>query len=315
MANPQKENGHTGIANEIIEALAKTRIPGEAMQVLWVIFRKTYGWDKIEDWISLGQFSKLTGLHKQTVFKAIKKLQKMNIVTKKGDGVTKKGDAQKLTYSFNKDYETWKPLPKKVTSPLLVTGGNPKRLKGVTQKDTHNNTNTTDTNTTIMSKSAKKSDLDVQLLDWKINKVHEWYCQIIDHDPKRYQLTPARQKKIVARLKEFSVYELWAAINAVSWDDWAMGRNPKTNGKKFNDLVTNILDSYELTEKWLNIFIDNQGGRGEIDKYERELEARISTRKTAGENDLFDGKQPEPKDNPGAKRTLETNETDAAPIT
>ena len=37
MANPQTENGYTKIANEIMEALAHIRIPGEAMQVLLVI--------------------------------------------------------------------------------------------------------------------------------------------------------------------------------------------------------------------------------------------------------------------------------------
>lgn len=46
MANPQCENGFTKIANELMEALAKIRIPGEARQVLDVIFRQTYGWNK-----------------------------------------------------------------------------------------------------------------------------------------------------------------------------------------------------------------------------------------------------------------------------
>ena len=52
MANPQAENGHTDIANEIVEALARTRISGTETQLLWVIFRKTYGWHKKEDEIS-----------------------------------------------------------------------------------------------------------------------------------------------------------------------------------------------------------------------------------------------------------------------
>ena len=46
MANPQKENGYTSIANDIVEALAGIRIPGEARQCLDVILRKTYGWNK-----------------------------------------------------------------------------------------------------------------------------------------------------------------------------------------------------------------------------------------------------------------------------
>ncbi len=74
MANPQKENGHVDIANEIMEALAGIRISGEEWQCLCVIFRKTYGWHKKEDWISLSQFNLLTKLKKPNIFRAIKKL-------------------------------------------------------------------------------------------------------------------------------------------------------------------------------------------------------------------------------------------------
>lgn len=34
MAEPQKENGYTPIANEIMDALCRIRIPGEERQVL-----------------------------------------------------------------------------------------------------------------------------------------------------------------------------------------------------------------------------------------------------------------------------------------
>jgi len=62
MAEPQKENGYTPIANEIMEALCRIRIPGEERQVLDCILRKTYGWNKCEDAISLTQFMEMTGL-------------------------------------------------------------------------------------------------------------------------------------------------------------------------------------------------------------------------------------------------------------
>ena len=83
MADPQRENGYIGIAFEIWNALARTRIPGQAMQVLFFILRKTYGWDKKEDRISLSQFQEGTGLTKVAVCKSLKKLVDMNIITKK----------------------------------------------------------------------------------------------------------------------------------------------------------------------------------------------------------------------------------------
>jgi len=109
VANPQAEDGHVDIANEIIEALAKIRISGEEMQCLWVIFRKTYGWHKKQDDIALSQFCQFTNLKKPTVCRAISKLlsKKIIVIIKKDNGIS--------SYGFNKDFETWEPLSKKIT--------------------------------------------------------------------------------------------------------------------------------------------------------------------------------------------------------
>lgn len=114
-ANPQLENGYTSIANEIMDALCKIRIPGEAMQVLLFILRKTYGWNKKEDRISLSQFAVGTGLKKTTICKSLRKLEDMRlIITKKGKGITQFGNEYSTSYCFNKIYLNWVPLPKKV---------------------------------------------------------------------------------------------------------------------------------------------------------------------------------------------------------
>jgi phage replication O-like protein O len=62
MANPQAENGHVDIANEIVEALAKIHLSSYESRVLWTVFRKTYGWHKKEDWITNTQIANLTGI-------------------------------------------------------------------------------------------------------------------------------------------------------------------------------------------------------------------------------------------------------------
>jgi len=129
MANPQRENGYTAISNEIMEALAKIRIAGEARQMLDVIIRKTYGFNKRQDTIPTFQFKKLTDLSNMAIHKAREKLNNMNLIT-----ITKKGNSQDLTYSFQKDYEKWKPLPKKVSVTQKGNRCYPKRLKTVTKK-------------------------------------------------------------------------------------------------------------------------------------------------------------------------------------
>lgn len=120
MATPQTENGYTRIASEILDALARIRIPGEAMQIFWVVLRKTYGFQKKEDAIALSQFCLATGITKPNVCAALKKLKEMNLITQKDNAVAN-------VYSINKDYTTWKPLPKKITLP--------KKIMIVTQKD------------------------------------------------------------------------------------------------------------------------------------------------------------------------------------
>lgn len=103
MASPQKENGFTPIANEILEALAKININGEARQVLDVIIRKTYGFQKKQDKISLSQFVLTTSLKKSAVCRGLNRLKKMNIIIKI--------DNENCTiYRFNKNFDTWKSL-------------------------------------------------------------------------------------------------------------------------------------------------------------------------------------------------------------
>ena len=111
MANPQSENGHTDIANEILEALCKINLSSYQSRILNAIFRKTYGWNKKSDWISNSQLVELTGLKKQHVSRALSELKKRNMIIREGRDT-----------SFQKDYDQWKELPRKVTKlPKEVT--------------------------------------------------------------------------------------------------------------------------------------------------------------------------------------------------
>ena len=108
MANVQVENGYTRIANEALEALVKVRLPPSEKDLILFIIRKTYGYNKREDRISLTQFEKGTDLSRPTVVKALRNLISRKIVVKTG-----------LLLRFNKDYETWV-----VNAGLLVKSSN-----------------------------------------------------------------------------------------------------------------------------------------------------------------------------------------------
>jgi len=111
MANPQKENGFTAIANEILEQLVKTPLLGAEFQVLLFILRKTYGYHKKQDRISFTQFEKGTGISRQTINKTIK-----NLITK-GMIVKIYLPEGNIGYTFIKDHEKWV-----VKTHLLVKG-------------------------------------------------------------------------------------------------------------------------------------------------------------------------------------------------
>lgn len=101
---PQLENGYTKIANEILEALCNVNLSPYESRLLWCIIRKTYGFNKKEDWIANSQLIEATGLLKGSVSKAKAKLIQRKIVTQTGNKI-----------SFNKLYKQWRELPKQVT--------------------------------------------------------------------------------------------------------------------------------------------------------------------------------------------------------
>lgn len=142
MANPQKENGYVVIANEIIDALIRYRLPGEQRQILDAIFRKTYGYNKKRDAIALSQFVKMTGLKKPNIIRAIRGLLSKKIIF-----VIKKDNASAHVYEFNKNYDKWVPLSKKITLSkkimTVIKKDNPSLSKVIPTKD-----NTTKDNTT-----------------------------------------------------------------------------------------------------------------------------------------------------------------------
>ncbi len=104
IASPQKENGFTPIANEIVDQFCKTkhRLSGDEWIILWIILRKTYGWNKPNDMISLSQFAEISGMKRQNIHRALKKLS-----SKKMIAVIKIDDRKPITYSLEKDYEKW----------------------------------------------------------------------------------------------------------------------------------------------------------------------------------------------------------------
>ena len=242
MADVQKEYGYTALANNYIEALAKIRIPGEANQCLLVIFRKTWGWNKKKDEISLSQFVEKTGICKPHVCRALSILIEMNIitVTKKGNGITE--------YSIQKDFEKWKPLPKKVTLPKKVIGVTKKGNAQISEKSP-NGTDTTivegkktkkqalpfwghTKNTRIKPSSTKDTSIDESKNKLKSNKewspkikflVEEYFKTLTEGQQVRFEKQRDKFHSCcdkLLRIDGFSEEEIRKAINFARYHDF-----------------------------------------------------------------------------------------------
>ena len=96
MTNVQLENGYTKIANEFMDALCRFRIPGGTRQVIDCIFRKTYGWNKKEDWVSHSQIVYMTDMKKGNVSRELSKAITHKIVIVSDNKL-----------KLNKNYEEW----------------------------------------------------------------------------------------------------------------------------------------------------------------------------------------------------------------
>lgn len=133
-ASPQIENGHIDIANELVEALARTQLSGYESRVLWALWRKTWGWVKKDKKgktiyditkngkrqlvklkkasISSKEWVRITGLHKSHISRTLRGLYLRNIVIKL--------DNEKK-WGFQKNYNKWLAPIKRDLLPKMVT--------------------------------------------------------------------------------------------------------------------------------------------------------------------------------------------------
>ena len=102
MITRQPDYGPLEIPVDVWDSLSGIRIPGEAMQVLMVIIRRTYGWHQRQTAIPNKEFARVTKIRKQNVVRAIKKLDQMGLI------VINMDDNISARYSLNTEMSQWK---------------------------------------------------------------------------------------------------------------------------------------------------------------------------------------------------------------
>ncbi len=206
MADVQPENGTTHIAHSIIENLTQQKLSGKEWDIVMLILRITYGWNKKTDWISNGLIAIHLDISKSSVSQSISRLIDRNIIKSKYD------DKGKRFIGLNKDYDTWGGVSndigciKSYTVNDIDNGGCIKSYRGGVSNDT--TTNTTTTNTTLTKDTSEI--------------FNHWLS--FDTLPQHRKLTEGMKRAIKARLNDYSIDEIKEAIKLYATskvDFWA----------------------------------------------------------------------------------------------
>ena len=207
---------YTRIPNEIIDNL---RLNPYQFQIFSIIIRKTDGWCKVEDGISLSQFEKLVTFSKNTIIKTIKELQELNLIE-----VVVHFDSVKKIHSYN----TYKVSQGVVHQ--MNKGSSPDEQGVVHQMNKQKKT---------ITKETTSIDYDAFSNLW-----NEFATK--NNKAKIAKLTDSRKKKIALRQKEYkNLLEIFTYVLKKSESsDFLLNGNFYT----FDWLIendTNILKVYE----------------------------------------------------------------------
>lgn len=102
MKSPQMENGWTGIANELLEAIIHAHFTSRQYAVILAVIRKTYGVKKRKmAAISLTDISQMAGISPANASRTVKELVSMNVIQVHGM------ERQTRIIGINKNYDEW----------------------------------------------------------------------------------------------------------------------------------------------------------------------------------------------------------------
>lgn len=103
MASPQKENGYTSIANELLEQIYRRRFSASQLKILLLVIRFTYGFNRRTATLSNTFIAAGTGMHEITVSKEVGTLLRDNVLRL----YKKPSFHSSRIIGINKDYESW----------------------------------------------------------------------------------------------------------------------------------------------------------------------------------------------------------------
>lgn len=132
MANPQKENGYTAVANELLEQIMKISLNGTQFRIVLAVWRYTYGFRRTAHTMPLSYIASKIEASKGQVQNALDQLIKKKIIEIVEDS---KG-GRKLR--VNKNYDEW---DSKETMTTVASIPKPPKTKKVPKKKVYEEDN------------------------------------------------------------------------------------------------------------------------------------------------------------------------------
>ena len=194
----QIENGEfTRIHNDILGALAKSHLTGQEIRILLFLLRKTYGWNKKEDAISLSQFAEGIGIkHSQKVVSILSGLLSKKIIYRnKKVGLI-------WVYGFNKHLDQW-------TASSTQQGTTPPQgttLEGTETTPPQGTGSSTPQGTNKRQLKTIKDNIDIVVFPDSLNTpdfINQWGEWITYRSQIKKKLSPLTQKKQLQNLEKF----------------------------------------------------------------------------------------------------------------
>ena len=240
MANPQTENGHVRIANELFDQIINADLSLRELKIIFTVIRFTYGFNRKEAELSIRFISDATGIKFQNIASSIKHLQNKNILFL-DTGNHKQG--RKII--LNKNYESWNLNSNQKDDGSIIKNRHQKN-DGFAQKD--DGCVIEKMTETVIEKMTKKvqherqlkdnfKDKELSLIQSHWNSFAEQY-QL----PKILQITKKRLSHIKARMKE-PEFDFNKITEKIKHSDFLLGKNNRGWKVDF-DFIISSKDNY-----------------------------------------------------------------------
>lgn len=193
---PQLENGYVRIATELFDQFQSLYLSPNEWKILMCVIRKTYGWRKKEDKISLSQFQKSTKISRPNVHRAIKTLvAKQILVAKQSTAAT--------VYSVNTVYSEWSNIGGSRGSGVVA-----KQIRGGSQTDKRV---VAKQSTKLVAKQSTTKDNKDTITKDTIQKIVKPFSKITDiNDEIMEEISIKYQAPISFVRSKLDDMELWA---------------------------------------------------------------------------------------------------------